>query len=131
MNEVTIKQSPGLMPAAPASSKVADSVRDKVVDTAARPKPAERVEEKSGNVVAESAASLEQVSQAVAQMNEFVQNEQRDLQFSVHEATGTMVVQVTDRNSGELIRQIPNEDFLRLAEHANRNEQVNLINALG
>ena len=131
MNEVKVNQSSSPVLPETASSKVVDSVRTIAVGEVAKAKPVEAAKETGDNVVAESIATLEQVSQAVAQMNEFVQNEQRDLRFSVHEATGSTVVKVTDRSSGELIRQIPNEEFLQLAESASAHEQVNLINATG
>lgn len=38
------------------------------------------------------------------------------LEFSVHEATGRMLVRVTDRNTNELVRQFPAERLLSVAE---------------
>lgn len=40
----------------------------------------------------------------------------RDLSFSLDDSTGRVVVKVTDSTSGEVIRQIPSEEALRLAE---------------
>jgi flagellar protein FlaG len=37
------------------------------------------------------------------------------LQFSVHEDTGQTVVRVVDKDTGELIRQIPPQELLDLA----------------
>ena len=72
-------------------------------------------------------STVSEVDQAVARMNEFIQKEQRDLQFSVDDTTGSTVVKVTDRSSGELIRQIPNQVFLDLAAHAVKDEPISLI----
>ena len=36
--------------------------------------------------------------------------------FSIDDSTGRMVVKVTDSKSGDVIRQMPTEDALRLAE---------------
>lgn len=47
------------------------------------------------------------------------------LGFSVHEATEDIVVEVTERKSGELIRQIPSEEVLALREKLN--ELVGLL----
>lgn len=55
------------------------------------------------------------LDQAVDKLNDFVQNLQRDLQFSVDEKSGEMVVKVIDTTSQKVIRQIPSEDALKLA----------------
>ena len=67
------------------------------------PAPAGKVEDTS------------QVESAVSQISEFVQNLQRDLQFSVDEDSGRIVIKVIDSETNEVIRQIPPEDALRLA----------------
>ena len=48
-----------------------------------------------------------------------------DLQFSVHEASGKIKVTVTEESSGEIIREIPPEEILRLA--AKFDEMVGMI----
>ena len=57
------------------------------------------------------------VEKAVAQLNDYVQSLQRDLRFSLDEELGRSVVKVIDRNSDEVIRQIPNETALQLARN--------------
>lgn len=57
----------------------------------------------------------EHVEAAVAQMNEYIQSTQRDLHFSYDKASGETVVKVLDRSTQEVIRQIPDETFLKLA----------------
>lgn len=37
------------------------------------------------------------------------------LQFSIHEATGEEMIIVSDKETGDLIREIPSEEFLDLA----------------
>ena len=71
------------------------------------------------------------VDQAVAELNDYVQSEKRDLFFSVEGKTGDTVVRVVDRESGELIRQIPNQVVLDLAEMVKQNEPLQLINMQG
>lgn len=59
----------------------------------------------------------EDLDQAVQQINDFVQTVQRDLRFSVDEGTGRVVVTVRDSKTDEVIRQIPSEEMLALAEN--------------
>lgn len=60
--------------------------------------------------------SKEELEQIVDKMQEAVSVMQRNLNFSIHDATGTTVVKVMDAGSGEVIRQMPTEDALVLAE---------------
>jgi len=61
------------------------------------------------------AKEADDLKQAVSQLNNFVQNMQRDLQFSIDKESGAMVVKVIDAKSEKVIRQIPSEETLRLA----------------
>lgn len=64
----------------------------------------------------QQAQSRQPVEEAVSSIKAFAQSVQRNLNFSLDDSTGRVVVKVTDGDSGELIRQIPSEDALRLAE---------------
>ncbi len=72
-----------------------------------------------------------ELNAAVQQMNTYVQNIQRDLQFSVDEESGRNVVKVIDSKSKEVIRQIPSEEVLVLArqwaEQQADDESFNLL----
>lgn len=59
--------------------------------------------------------SEEELTAAVTSMNEFAQNLQRSLQFSVDEGSGRNVVTVRDSSTEELIRQFPIEEVLAFA----------------
>ena len=61
--------------------------------------------------------SREQVEDAVATIQEFVQSVRRSINFAVDDGSGRVVVKVTDAGSGDVIRQIPSEEALRLAEN--------------
>ena len=67
-------------------------------------------------VAPKKAAPVEQVRQIAAAMEKFVRDSGRSLQFSVDEGSGQVVVKVVDAASGEVIRQIPSEEFLRIAK---------------
>ena len=67
-------------------------------------------------VAPKKAAPVEQVRQIAAAMEKFVRESGRSLHFSVDEGSGQVVVKVIDETTGDVIRQIPNEEFLRLAK---------------
>jgi len=74
----------------------------------------------------------EDVHVAVSQINDYVQNLQRNLQFTVDEVTGKDVVTIIDSESKEVIRQLPSEEALELARRLqeNRDEGVPLFSTL-
>lgn len=69
--------------------------------------------------------SNQQVEQAVARLNEYAQSIQRDLRFSLDEDLGRSIIHVVDRNTKEVIRQIPNETALELARNLNERAMQN------
>jgi len=66
---------------------------------------------------AQGPITREQVEAAVATIQEFVQSVRRSINFSLDDGTGQVVVKVTDAGSGDVIRQIPSEEALQLAEN--------------
>lgn len=85
-----------------ALSAVADAAQAKVVaDKQQAEKPATRAE----------------LEKAMNNIQEFVQSVRRDINFSLDDGNGRVVVKVTDANSGDVIRQIPSEEALKLAEN--------------
>lgn len=69
----------------------------------------------AGNILPPNDAA--DVEQAVSQVNQFVQNLSRDLQFTVDEHSGRTIIKVLDSETKEVIRQIPPEELLRIASH--------------
>lgn len=69
----------------------------------------------------------EDVGRAVSQLNDFVQNVQRDLQFEVDQELGRTIVRVVDQETQKVIRQIPDEVALRLAENLQQDEPLTLF----
>lgn len=56
------------------------------------------------------------LNQALGNLRAYAQNLQRNLQFSIDETSGQTVVRVIDPQTKEVIRQIPGEDALAMAE---------------
>lgn len=71
----------------------------------------------------------ENVEAAVKQMNEYIQSTQRDLSFSYDSSAGETVVKVLDRGTQQVIRQIPDETFLKLARSKDSEGSFQLLNA--
>ncbi|WP_420589828.1 flagellar protein FlaG [Bacterioplanoides sp.] len=71
----------------------------------------------------------EQLSEAVSKINQYVQNMERTLDFQVDEDSGRTVIKVFDSESEKLIRQIPSELALTLAQKLNDDEPTLLFSA--
>ncbi|SDH39770.1 flagellar protein FlaG [Pseudomonas panipatensis] len=63
-----------------------------------------------------SAKQLQDLGAAVRSLQDHAQSVQRNLEFSVDQGSGETVVKVVAADTGEVIRQIPSEVALKLAE---------------
>jgi len=81
------------------------------------------------NVKTIADVSKEQVKDAVSKLNDYVQSTERTLDFKMDEDSGKTVIKVYDTLSAELIRQIPNELALELAQNLNDDEPSLLFSA--
>ena len=108
---------------APSSAGRADRVQSssQAPTEAQQPSKAERLEKRNE-------AQREQLDDAVSQLNDFVQTVQRDLQFEVDNDLGQTIVKVVDQSTQKVIRQIPDEVALRLAENLQQDEPLTLFN---
>ena len=75
-------------------------------------------EEVSGS----QSSAAQKIEETVSDLNSFVQNVQRSIQFSVHDDTGRSVITVTDKESGDVIRTFPSEDVLAMAAYLAENK---------
>ena len=76
--------------------------------------------------------SSEEVKVVVAKLNAQIQSLQRNLSFSVDESSGRTVIRVIDSRTEEVVRQIPSEEVLKLAQQldailSEANQQVSGI----
>ncbi len=63
--------------------------------------------------------SAEQVDKIVENLNHKVQDIRRELHFTFNAESGRTVISVVDSETKEIIRQIPPEEVVSLAEHFN------------
>lgn len=66
----------------------------------------------------------EVVAKAAAQLQEFVSSMGRNLNFSVDQTTGYNIVRVVNPDTGELIRQLPSEELLKISRDFQRLNNV-------
>ena len=60
-------------------------------------------------------AQLEDIAK---QLDSYIRSVSRSLEFKVDDASGRTIISVRDAETGDLIRQIPNEEALRFAQMA-------------
>jgi len=97
------------------SGKIEPLERNKMAAANGQDLPLERTED---------AADVEKVETAVSQITDFVQNFQRDLQFTIDKESDRLVVKVVDSETQEVIRQIPSEETLRIARNLDSPESL-------
>ncbi len=61
----------------------------------------------------DTVATNQDIKERVAQIQETIDQIDSQVQFSVEEDLGRVIVKVVERESGELIRQIPSEEVLK------------------
>jgi len=93
----------------PAAQKLELAVPAKAQPAAA---PAPVAEPKAAAPVSKSVE--EDLRASVAEANKRLQLSDQQMKISIDQDTGSIVVTVTDRKTGETVRQIPSEDALKL-----------------
>ncbi|WP_025132273.1 flagellar protein FlaG [Pseudomonas sp. PH1b] len=102
---------PAAKPPTPVAEPAAEKPRtDAVMKVAAADK-----DEQAKDATSEQ----DKLKMAVQEIEKFVQSVKRNLEFSIDEPSGKVVVKVIASDSGEVIRQIPNEEVLKLANSLN------------
>jgi len=75
------------------------------------------LEIKKIDVVESSQPSKEAIAKAANDIQNFVKDMGRNLNFSVDEVTGYNVVRVINPETNELVRQLPSEELLKIARN--------------
>ncbi|MGY4662733.1 flagellar protein FlaG [Pseudomonas chlororaphis] len=99
---------PAAKPATPVADKPVEKPQADVVAL-----PTVKEESKGGQT------ERDKLKMAIQEIEKFVQSVKRNLEFSIDEPSGKVVVKVIASDSGEVIRQIPNEEVLKLANSLN------------
>ena len=108
------------LPVAPSQNKVASTNKSDAEVIAA----VVSTEIKATGVNEAAEPTREVVAKAAAKLQEFVSKMGRNLNFSVDETTGYNVVRVVNPQTGELIRQLPSEELLKIARDFERLNNV-------
>jgi flagellar protein FlaG len=69
---------------------------------------------------AKPAPDEEQVKQALKSINELLKTRSPDLEFSIDRDSDRAIVKVVDKETQEVIRQMPSEDALQIAKALDR-----------
>lgn len=92
-----------------------------VADKVAKPPQPDVVAEKQQESVRPvPEISRAELQQAVDVVNQAVALEQRSLSFSIDDVSGRSVIKVIDYETEELIKQIPSEELLKVAQDIKR-----------
>ena len=79
----------------------------------------DRVSQQLG--ITKKAVDTAEVTQAASKVNEFVKQIGRSLEFSVHESSGRVIITVRESETGKIVRQIPPEELLVIADLVREN----------
>lgn len=83
-------------------------------------------EEASGTTT-DSQQSIERVNELVQELNDNSNIRRKNLELVVNDDIGQTIVKVVDSESGEVIRQIPSEELVRLSERLKESDKIDDI----
>lgn len=89
---------------------------------AAQPRSIKEMNEEVARKRQEERKDEDELTKAVDEMNERSELLRRNLQFSVDDESGRMVIKVVDSQTDEVIRQIPKEEMLEIARSLEKAE---------
>lgn len=98
------------------AARSAEQVGDKTfAQTTQMPQGSSQPSESTAVSAAEHSNDTEKVKSAVSEIEKFLSSSKRNLEFLTDEESGKIVVKVIASETGELIRQLPSEEALRIA----------------
>jgi len=103
---------PAVLPATSSNTPVVD--KPAAVPQADTVKPVEATDATDANN--KDSGSSERLKRAVQDIEKFVQSIKRNLEFSIDEHSGKVIVKVIASDTGEVVRQIPTAEAMKLAD---------------
>jgi flagellar protein FlaG len=76
----------------------------------------------TGASSADTDTSVKDIGSAVKVIEQYLKASERDLEFSIDQVRGVAVVKVVSTQTGEVIRQMPTEEALKLADSLSKNQ---------
>lgn len=70
----------------------------------------------TGSKAPQAVASIDQVRNAVKQVEEAISTKAQDLRFSLDDESGKTIVKILDQKTQTVLRQIPSEEMLEIAK---------------
>lgn len=117
MSSEAIAASGSVAPQQASQDRVAATQESPVAQKLAEAREIERVQKAQETAEVQQEPTLEQLEVAVGQINDLMKEGQRALAFNLDRDSGQVIVKVTNTQTDELIRQIPNEDALQFAKN--------------
>ncbi|MCF9001151.1 flagellar biosynthesis protein FlaG [Pseudomonas syringae] len=105
---------PAVQPASQAL--VPDASVDKPADKASVERVVATAESKGSGLHKDDSKDDAKVKAAAEDIQKFFHEVKRNLEFSIDEDSGKVIVKVIASDSGEVVRQIPNAEILKLAD---------------
>ncbi len=68
-------------------------------------------------VLSDTGLSISEVEKALKNLREYAGWGNFNIGFSIDEQTGSLVIKIIDRDTGEMLRQIPTDQILALRSH--------------
>ncbi len=84
--------------------------------TAQAPLKETRVTTQPRNPLQDAARSADEIQQDIEKMNDQLKSMNRSIRFTVDDESHDIVVKVVDKNTGEVVMEIPPEEVLKLRE---------------
>ena len=83
-------------------------------------------EVRTKKIAEQATQNIKTLHDAAKVLNEFVEKIQTNLNFSIDEGSGRSVITVTDKQTGDIIRQIPAKEVLAVANIIRESAAVNI-----
>ena len=84
------------------------------LSTKNQPESIEEIKKSVDNIEAKAPLTAEQLEKVAQQLQDFVGEMNRGLEFSVDKDSGRDVIRVVDKSTGDLVKQFPSEEVLTL-----------------